>query len=52
MLCDVLHDLIPFVQFKKHKKHPSRITTFSNTWKYDNIGIPSLFLSLKSISFS
>ena len=26
---DVLHDLVPFVQFKKHKKHPRRSVTFS-----------------------
>ena len=27
--CDVLHDLTPFVQFKKRKKHPWRSETFS-----------------------
>ena len=32
-LCDALRDLIPFVQFKKREKHPSRIITFSNAWK-------------------
>ena len=50
--CDALRDLIPFVQFKKREKHPSRIITFSNAWKYNNIGIPSLFLSVKFLSFS
>ena len=44
---DALRDLVPFVQFKKREKHPSRFMTFSNVWKYDNIGIPSLFLSVK-----
>ena len=51
-ICDVLRDLIPFVQFKKREKHPLRIITFSNAWKYNNIGIPSLFLSIKFLSFS
>ena len=27
--CDVLHDLVPFAQFKKRKKHPWRSVTFS-----------------------
>ena len=27
--CDVLRDLVPFVQFKKHEKHPQRRVTFS-----------------------
>ena len=26
---DVLHDLVPFVQFKKREKHPWRSVTFS-----------------------
>ena len=52
ILCDALRDLIPFVQFKKSEKHPSRIIAFSNAWKYNNIGIPSVFLSEKFLSFS
>ena len=28
-ICDALHDLIPFVQFKKREKHPSMSVTFS-----------------------
>ena len=28
-VCDALRDLIPFVQFKKFKKHPWRTVTFS-----------------------
>ena len=28
-ICDALHDLVPFVQFKKHEKHPWRSVTFS-----------------------
>ena len=28
-VCDALHDLIPFVQFKKPEKHPQRSVTFS-----------------------
>ena len=27
--CDALRDLLPFVQFKKREKHPSRSDTFS-----------------------
>ena len=27
--CDVLQDLVPFVQFKKREKHPWRSVTFS-----------------------
>ena len=28
-ICDVLRDLVPFVQFKKCEKHPWRSVTFS-----------------------
>ena len=28
-ICDVLHDLVPVLQFKKHEKYPWRSTTFS-----------------------
>ena len=28
-ICDALHDLVPFAQFKKRKKHPWRSVTFS-----------------------
>ena len=28
-ICDVLRDLVPFVQFKKREKHPWRSVTFS-----------------------
>ena len=28
-ISDALHDLVPFVQFKKHEKHPWRNDTFS-----------------------
>ena len=28
-ICDVLRDLVPFLQFKKREKHPWRIVTFS-----------------------
>ena len=27
--CDALHDLVPFIQFKKREKHPWRSITFS-----------------------
>ena len=30
-ISDALHDLVPFVQFKKRKKHPGRSVTKSNT---------------------
>ena len=49
ILCDVLRDLIPFVQFKKREKHPSRIITFSNAWKYDNRN--NISFSVSKISF-
>ena len=29
IICDALRDLVPFVQFKKRKKHPWRSVTFS-----------------------
>ena len=29
IICDVLHDLVPFVQFKKREKQPWRSVTFS-----------------------
>ena len=28
-ICDVLRDLVPFVQFKKREKHPWRNVNFS-----------------------
>ena len=28
-MCDALHDLVPFVQFKKGEKHPWMSVTFS-----------------------
>ena len=28
-VCDAMRDLVPFVQFKKHEKHPWRSVTFS-----------------------
>ena len=27
-ICDVLHDLVPFVQLKKREKHPWRSVSF------------------------
>ena len=29
LICDALRDLVPFVQFKKHEKHPWRGVNFS-----------------------
>ena len=29
IICDVLRELVPFVQFKKREKHPWRSVTFS-----------------------
>ena len=29
IICDVLRDLLPFVQFEKREKHPWRSVTFS-----------------------
>ena len=28
-ICDVLHNLVPIVQFRKREKHPWRSVTFS-----------------------
>ena len=28
-ICDALRNLVPFVQFKKHEKHPWRSVSFS-----------------------
>ena len=28
-ICDALHDLVPFAQFKKREKHPWRSVNFS-----------------------
>ena len=30
IICDALHDLVLFAQFKKRKKHPWKSVTFSN----------------------
>ena len=32
--CDVLRDLVPFVQFKKLGKHPSRSVTFTKVARF------------------
>ena len=29
VICDALHDFVPFAQFKKREKHPWRSVTFS-----------------------
>ena len=34
--CDALRDLVPFVQFKKRKKHPWRSDTFSKVAGFSN----------------
>ena len=28
-ICDTLHDLVPFTQFREHEKHPQRSLTLS-----------------------
>ena len=33
IICDSSHDLVPFAQFKKRKKHPWRSSTFSKVTK-------------------
>ena len=33
--CDALLDLVPFVRFKKHEKHPWRSVTFSKVAGYN-----------------
>ena len=37
-MCGALHDLVPFVQFKKQEKHPWRIVNF--TCNFTKINIP------------
>ena len=32
-ICDVLHDLVPFAQFKKSENHPWKSVTFSKIVK-------------------
>ena len=34
LICDVLHDLVPFEQFKNREKHPWRSVTFSKVAGY------------------
>ena len=34
--CGALHDLVPFVQFKKREKHPWRSVTFTKVAGYSN----------------
>ena len=33
-ICDVLRDLVPFVQFKKREKHPWKSVTFSKVAEF------------------
>ena len=34
LICDALHDLVPFAQFKKREKQPWRSVTFSKLAGY------------------
>ena len=34
LICDALHDLVPFAQFKKREKQPGRSVTFSKLAGY------------------
>ena len=45
MICDVLHNLVPFVQLKKRQKHPSRSVTFSNCSLTKTYTPPWVFLT-------
>ena len=40
-LCDALHDLLTFVQFKKREKHPWKSVTFI----YSSMGVFHVFLT-------
>ena len=51
ILCDALRHLTPFVQFKKREKHPSRVITFGNAWKYNNRSTISFSVSKISYIF-
>ena len=54
--CDVLLDLVPFVQFKKREKHPWRNVTFSKNATLLKVtlihGRFSLFLNCTNITKS
>ena len=39
-ICDVLRDLVPFVQFKKREKHPWRSVNFSKVAGFSKINTP------------
>ena len=41
---DVLHDLVPFVQFKKCEKHPWRSITFSKVAGWKPLSLPKVTL--------
>ena len=42
-ICDVLRNLVPFVHFRKHEKHPWRTVTFNKV--VDFTYIPRSILS-------
>ena len=48
--CDVLRDLVPFVQFKKREKHPRRSATFSKVegftdWFFENLSFCKIYVA-------
>ena len=48
-ICGALHDLIPFVQFKKHEKHPWKSVIFSKVAGWTHLhGCFSYFLNCAS----
>ena len=40
MTCDALHDLVSFVQLKKHEKHPWCNITFNNVEGFTKSSTP------------
>ena len=42
-VCEALHDLVPFVQFKKREKHPWRSVTFSKVEYHSSMSVLHVF---------
>ena len=45
-ICDALRVLVPFIQFKKHEKHPWRSVTFSKVEGWYQITQNISFISM------
>ena len=45
--CNVLRDLVPFVQFKKREKHPWRTVTFSKVASLNILEYNKTYISIR-----